>query len=139
MWGSVQPFVDYAKKYGDIVLYKLANEGKHVLLSNPQEASRVLESDKYLVSDKKEYHDYTYGRLVGQKNGKPFTSISNSRPADLDAWRRQKSILQTSLSADRLALLSQYVLKDGSTFGLALILQSSRRALLIKTGLPRSL
>lgn len=109
MWGSVQPFVDYTKKFGDVVEYKLANEGMHVLLSNPSYADHVFKSDKYLVAADKEYFDYTYGRLVGFKDGTSFTAMSNSHPSNLDRWQRMRAIFESSIASgpSQLAAISQ--------------------------------
>lgn len=85
----------------------MANQGYHVLLSNPKEVEHIFDSDKYLVSQAKDYADYTYGRLVGKKS---FSALSNSPPVDLSRWKIMRDIFATKIASgpNHLDLISQY-------------------------------
>jgi hypothetical protein len=121
MWGSVQPFVDYVKKYGDVVKFKLTATGTNVLLSNPSDLGHIFESDNYLIRNKMDYSDYTYGRLVGYKDGTEFTALSNSHESELFKWKRLRWIMDTQITSrtgpDYLAQVNAAGRKLVSTLG----------------------
>lgn len=98
LWGSVQPFVDYTKQYGDVVKFKLSNDGNNILLSNANDLGKIFESDKYWLRSRMDYSDFTYGRMVGYKDGTPFTALSNSHPSELYKWKRLRTIFDTQIT-----------------------------------------
>ena len=87
---SIDPYLKYADKYGDIVHYKLSrgtppswiftelSGGDFVLLSSAELIDYAYNSPAYDGRLPNDYFGYTYGRAAGITNGTFATAITNA-------------------------------------------------------------
>jgi len=93
---SMQPYLDYAKKYGDLVHYHLSRGGEFVLASAAEDLEEVYSSPAYWDRPDTPYIGYTYGRIVGLKsNGSQAYGIANGAGP---AWDKNRRVVDEALA-----------------------------------------
>jgi len=101
-FGLIEPYLQYADQYGDLVNYQLTRGGEFVLVSTAEDLERVYSSEDYFARPSLPYFGYTFARLAGIKNDSVLLeSVSNSKG---ETWNRIRGVVDAVLS-ERMPLL----------------------------------
>jgi len=102
---SMQPYLDYAKTYGDLVHYQLTR-GEFVLASSAEDLEEIYSSPAYFNRPYVPYIGYTYGRIAGlESNGSEGYGIVNGVGP---AWERYRSVVDEVIAKKVPKLLSDF-------------------------------